>query len=333
MALPAQFSLHFDPGTDVPAANPEQLEALFLAWVGARAMAPALKRQQRSLSPASRAVYSTMWQAFCAFVVAERLSLDSVDAPALQRFVLQRQVSARHARRLLVLVDWLLTFDAQREEKAKNTAAATLLQESEYRFAEAKDKTPLPQTLDDAQVQSLLERILTPVKEGTWARLRNQAMVAVMLGGGLKPGETVALPLTAIHYQGEARLPYKLVLPARDRTPARETPLAPYARQVLAAWLAKRGELGLEGTAAFPARRRGGGILTNRMLLAHYASLLEEAHVILEKHGALALRHSFAVRNLKGGKPLAHVQHWLGVETPEWAGRFRRKVTGETSVV
>ena len=111
-----QGSFVFDYAADVPAASLDSLSLLFDAWVAARAV------QERPLSPASLGVYRPMWLAWCAFLVAERQTLDSFDAGLLERYLVKRMVSDRYARRMFVLVDWLCEFDHQREEKNKNTS-------------------------------------------------------------------------------------------------------------------------------------------------------------------------------------------------------------------
>ena len=326
--LKQQLAMVFETGTDVPAASPEALAALFEAWLGARA------QRAEPLSPASARVYRAMWGAWSAFLVAQRQTLDSFDAGSLERYLVQRLVSDRHARRLIVLVDWLCGFDAQREEKSKNTGAQTLLQEPRFNHAERKTHIPLPRALSDAQAQALLSVVMTPVTEGDWMHLRNNAMVAVMLGAGIKPGETLALKLGAIGVEpsraGEA-LPYKLSIVGK--TGPRQTPLAPYARRILASWLIHRALLKFPGEVVFPATLCGGGVLNDSAFYRHFVVLLEQANIFSEKKGAHALRHTFATRNLRGGKPLPVVADWLGLETMEAAYRYRRLVTGETSVV
>lgn len=326
--LNQQLSMVFESGADVPAASSEALASLFEAWVRART------QRGDGLSPASVSVYRTMWGAWSKFLVAQRQSLDNFDAGILERYLMKRRVSDRYARRLIVLVDWLCAFDAQREEKTKNTAAQTLVQEPRFSHAERKTHIPLPRTFTDAQAHALISLVMAPVTEGEWMHLRNNAMVAVMLGAGIKPGETLALKLDAIGVEpsraGEA-LPFKLTIPGK--TGPRETPLAPYARRILASWLTQRALLKFPGDVVFPATLCGGGVLNDSAFYRHFVVVLEQANIFSEKKGAHSLRHTFATRNLRGGKPLPLVADWLGLETSEAANRYRRLVTGETSVL
>ena len=334
--LGQQGSFVFDGAADVPAASLESLTLLFDAWEAARVA------QERPLSPASLGVYRPMWIAWCTFLVAERQTLDSFDAGLLERYLVQRMVSDRYARRMIVLVDWLCEFDSQREEKNKNTAAASLLLQPRFKEAEYKRNIPLPQALTDAQAQSLLNVVMTPVTEGDWRLLRNNAMVAVMLGAGLKPGETLKLTLDAVAVEDDAgALPYRLTVQGKDGP--RQVPLARYAQRILASWLMQRSRLNFPSVTEvetmksvdmmFPASLRVGKALNDSTFSKHFILLLEQANIFSDRAGAHRLRHTFATRNLRSGKGLPTVRDWLGLKTLESTERYRRLVTGETSVV
>lgn len=328
--VPVQANFRFDDRTDEAHSSLATLEALFDAWVEARA------RNLQTLAASSISVYRPMWRAFVAFLSEEGGSLDALDPAHLDRYIAQRELSARYARRLLVLIDWLCAFDAQREDKTKNQSAQAVLQRPGYRLAEAKRCIPLPETLTDAQSQALIQRIIAPVEAGDWIHLRNNAMVGVMLGAGLKPGETLGLSLRAIGFSGvgseSRREPIKLSLAGHAASAARETPLAPYARQVLAAWLAVRATLAPHDDIVFPSGRHG-GVLAKTTLYRHYGALLAAAGIWTDKRGAHALRHTFAVRNLKKGRSVQTISDWLGLETVDSAERYRRIVSGDVNVI
>lgn len=328
--VPVQANFRFDDRADEAQHSLALLETLFEAWIGARS------RNLQPLAASSIAVYRPMWRAFAMFLSDEGGTLDALDPALLDRYIAKRELAPRYARRVLVLIDWLCAFDAQREEKPRNSSAQVVLQRPGYRLAEAKRRIPLPETLTDAQAQALIQRIIAPVEVGDWVHLRNNAMVGVMLGAGLKPGETLVLTLGAIGFSGvdsdPRREPIKLSLPGHAAGAARETPLAPYARQVLAAWLSVRASLDLRDDIVFPSGRHG-GVLAKTTLYRHYGALLSAAGIWTDKRGAHALRHTFAVRNLKKGRSVQTISDWLGLETVDSAERYRRIVSGDVNVI
>lgn len=328
--VPVQVNFRFDDRSDEADSSLAMLEMLFDAWVEARA------RNLQPLAMASIGVYRPMWRAFAAFLSGEGGNLDALNPAHLDHYITKRELSARYARRLLVLIDWLCAFDAQRDDKPKNLAAQAVLQRPAYRHAEAKRRIPLPETLTDAQSQALIQCVIAPVEAGDWVHLRNNAMIGVMLGAGLKPGETLSLTLRAIGFGGvqseTGRMPIKLSLAGHAASAARETPLAPYARQVLAAWLAVRATLAVRDDIVFPSGRHG-GVLAKTTLYRHYGALLIDAGIWTDKRGAHALRHTFAVRNLQKGRSVQTISDWLGLETVDSADRYRRIVSGEVNVI
>ena len=93
----------------------------------------------------------------------------------------------------------------------------------------------------------------------TWQELRNRASVALQLGAGLTPGDVRALTLASpIARGGRVReRPWKVSVPGDGNSPARETPIAPWAGELLQHWLAVRAEARIAGNYPFPSTRTG----------------------------------------------------------------------------
>ena len=112
---------------------------------------------------------------------------------------------------------------------------------------------------------------------------------------------------------------------------ARETPIAPWAGELLQHWLQVRSELKIPGDFLLPSTRTGKPWSKK----SHYAEskrLFEEAGLVGQGGGTFKLRHTFAMRQLRRGTEPEVVARWLGVE-PEVMARYRQVVAGPMEVV
>ena len=140
------------------------------------------------------------------------------------------------------------------------------------RYAEAASGDPLPEFLSVAEAKHLIAFLSNarprPGASGarrdahaafTWQELRNRVAVALHLGGGLTPAEVRALTLNSpISRGGRVRdRPWKISIPAIGDAPARETPIAPWAGELLQHWLLVRSERKIPGEMLFPSTADG----------------------------------------------------------------------------
>ncbi|MCL6621851.1 MAG: tyrosine recombinase XerC [Syntrophobacterales bacterium] len=163
---------------------------------------------------------------------------------------------------------------------------------------------PLPRFLTVDEVVQLLGR---PSEAGDFTQVRDQAILDVFYGGGLRLSELAGLTLGDVDLDrgvlkvmgkgGKERLAFM-------GRPARQA-LAAYLR-AREAWLARRGT----ATAALFLNRRGGPLSARgvaRIVAAR--ARLRGLPGGLNPH---ALRHSFATHLLEGGADLRAVQELLG---------------------
>ena len=307
--------------------------------------------------PASVEVYCDMWGAFTAWCLGQSpaITLASLDLRDLQAFQAARfgrksfdmSLSPRHALRLMRLVDRVLRHHAAYTGKSANTAASDWLAvHPEVRYAEAAHADPLPECLSVAEAKHLIKFLSDarprPGISGarrdshaafTWQELRNMCAVALQLGGGLTPGDVRALTLASpISRGGRVRdRPWKVSVPGDGNSAARETPIAPWAGELLQHWLQVRAEARIEGDFLFPSTRAG----KQWHKESHYKcakKVLEDAGIDSREGGSFRLRHTFALRQLRRGFEPETVAAWLGVE-PEVMGRYRRVVATPIDVV
>ena len=302
-------------------------------------------------------VHRDMWGGFMAWCLGQSpvvtlASLDALDLQAFQsaRFGLKSSdlsLSPRHALRLMRLVDRVLKHHAENVGVPVNLAASQWLSDHpEVRYAGAARADPLPEFLSVMEAKTLITflssarprpRVVGSRRDGqaalSWQEVRNRVAVGLQLGAGLSPGDVRALPLSAptVHGGRVRGRPWKLEVPGSGESPARETPLAPWAGELLYHWLQVRAEAGIIGDWLFPSTRTG----KPWSKISQYFSargVLEEAGIDSTDGGSFKLRHTFALRQLRRGTEPAQVARWLGVE-PEAMARYDRVVAGPADVV
>lgn len=328
----------------------------FDAW---RSAAVAADRFQRE---STVQVYEDMWSAFTAWCVGQspQVMLPTLTEEDLGRFLASRKatnhgaLSARHAWRLLSLIDRVLVRYAADHGTSKNEAASEYIRRTDaIRRANIGDR-PGMEYLDAEQARRLVT-YLSDVRPGAadrrqltgWQELRNLTAVALHLGAGVTPGDLRELPLDAAVVAGGRwkNVPWKLKVPGNGNRAPRETPIAPWTGQLLRYWLAVRADAGLpdtprphgkgsHGPFLFPGRS---GQQWGKM--AHYdavKAVMEAAGVDdpgAGSGGAFRLRHTFALRQLRKKKSISDVARWMGIANLEEMERYREVLDGYEEAV
>ena len=286
----------------------------------------------------SVAVYRSMWGALTAWCSGHGLVLNTLPAADLEAFLLSRggteDLTPRHAWRLLMLVDEVLAHHARTQNLPRNESAQRLLvSRPDWRYANANDKTPLPEHLRPDEARRLVDWLLDPVDAPppnaataqTWQSLRNRSSVGLQLGAGLTPGDIRLARLDAVVARAgpAGLLPWKISLPAHGGAPAREAPMAPWAGKLLRSWLDLRQTIQMAGPMLFPATRSGRpwGKVAQYMAAK---SVLSDAGLQDTDGGSFKLRHTFALRQLKRGTPPERVAEWMGLSDTAALARHRR---------
>jgi integrase len=242
-----------------------------------------------------------------------------------------------------MLVDAVLGHRAEASEQPCNSAARDLLMSTpEWRFANAADKTPLPDHLHASEARRLVIWLLDPASVAgaagapahTWQALRNRAAVGLQLGAGLTPGDIRAAAVGDVVCQGSRTpgLPWKITLPAHGGSPAREAPVAPWAGRLLRTWLDTRSSLHIAGPALFPSTREGRAWGK----VAQYGAakaVLAAAGVPNGEGGSFKLRHTFALRQLRRGSAPEQVAEWLGLSDVHALRGYRRVLMAPADVI
>jgi len=302
-------------------------------------------------------VYRDMWGAFAAWCLGQSpaVTLAALDARDLQAFQAERygmkrsdlSLSPRHALRLMRLIDRVLRHHAAVTDTPVNTVAADWIAANpEIRYAEAAASDPLPEFLSVSETKELITFLsrarprphLSAERRAaqaafSWQEIRNRVAVALQLGAGLTPGDVRVLALEGPTSQGGnvRERPWKLAVPGNGNSPARETPIAPWAGELLQHWLQVRAEARIVGPFLFPSTRSGKAWSKE----SHYKAakqVLDEAGLEAADGGSFRLRHTFALRQLRRGADSEQVARWLGVE-PEAMAKYRRVVDAPQDVI
>jgi site-specific recombinase XerD len=333
-----------------------ELNDSFEAWVMQRARSTSKDRAEKALREETVAVYREMWHAFAGYCGERKLLLQEIQVEELELFLRLRgageegrkprvttkgeDLSPRYARRFLTLIDRVTRFAARQADVNANCAAHELLQRPYYRFADAADKDPLPEYLPDSDAKRLIAYV-TQIRGSdsapeplSWKEIRDRTAVAVMLGGGLAPGDVRALQLNGVITSGgrKATIPWKLEVPGNGNSPARETPLAEWAGRQLHYWLTVRTEQGIPGDVVFPSTSSGRAWSHTRCFESCKAVMVA-AGLPTDSGGLFKLRHTFALRQLAKGKSEVDVGRWLGLLDLNGMARYRRIVPHRVDVV
>jgi len=159
----------------------------------------------------------------------------------------------------------------------------------------------LPRVLEHGEVTTLLDPSASPDDdEPVWRHRRDDAVLEVLYGSGVRVGELCSLDIDAVDVAAKA------ITVWGKGGKERRVPLSAPAVEALVAWLAVRGEVVPPDAGAALFGNERGMRLSSR-----------DVRRILDRRSARpthphALRHSFATHLLDGGADLRVVQDLLG---------------------
>lgn len=258
---------------------------------------------ERRLSPRTVIAYRRDLTQFMAFL-AERgpvPSPEDLEPHQLRAYLaeIHDRTGARTRARRLSAIRSFYRFLLRRKRVKKNVGELV---------ASPKLPAPLPRALNVDEVFRLLD---APGRPGPRA-LRDQAMLELLYGAGLRASELVSLDLESIDF---SRRVLRVVGKGRKE---RIVPFGEKAKAALSAYLLVRPDLlGAAAKAETSGAERAlflnarGGRLSVRGLAKRLVARLEEAP-IERRVTPHVLRHSFATHLLDGGADLRSIQAMLG---------------------
>ena len=292
------------------------LEA-FLSWV----ITPDFSRNKRgepqALRDSSINVYRTMFTRFVEQVLppaqpgGRRKTLLDLDSEDIRRYLDQNGIRGgnrnRHVRLFERIYIHLATLLPVTENPAKGLAI-------EEQITSNQDYDPSVWLTSEQQ-----QAVLVALPESRlWKKQRNRALIAMVLGGGLKVSEAIRLSVANIGtLESDGSLPVDVYPPGAGRW--HRTRIAPFAAGIVLAWHKARKALQVDnqpmpGNLLFPANPLGQAqhpVTVYRQV----AAALTAANItpsIVKRRGARTLRNTFAVRELAAGSPLEQVGEYMG---------------------
>ncbi len=251
-------------------------------------------RAHTSLSERTLAAYETDLRLF-----AEWVARSHIDSPAdVTRTLVRRYIASLSTRQL-----------ARRSIARK---AAALRRYYRWALAEGMANTDptiglhvsagpgrLPRVLDRRQLEQLLDGS-APDDEPLWRRRRDDAVLEILYGSGIRVSELCTLQLEQV------KLPERALIVWGKGSKQRRVPLGEPSAAAVQAWLAIRHEVvPVEAGPVVFANERGKPLTPRdvRRILDRRSPTPTHPH---------ALRHTFATHLLDGGADLRAVQELLG---------------------
>ncbi len=243
----------------------------------------AFPADDKPLSAGSVAVYRSMWRA-----LGRTLPLTSIPPELLTESQVgltldQLKLDVQPRRRYLQLLSRVL---------GESSAASHLL---------VQDPPPprrLPVILTQSRERELTDHLPNCTQ-------RQQLLVALVLGAGLRAGEVAQVRWSDLRLDDPA-LPW-LVARRRSGEPIRSTPIAPWAVPYLQAALPVE-----SAREAYVFANERGLPVAASTLWRDCEALVSQVLGPSRLAGMTRLRNTYGVRNLANGKPLPEVQEWLG---------------------
>lgn len=163
----------------------------------------------------------------------------------------------------------------------------------------------LPEVLSLQEIDAMIAAI-PPEKEES---LRNEAIIEMLYGSGLRVSELVGLRLSRINFEDG------FMLVEGKGSKERVVPVSLRAMELVGLWLPQRAMLNIADDASdilFLNRR---GRKLTRVMIFYIVRDLAERAGIKRKISPHTLRHSFATHLLEGGANLRSIQELLGHES------------------
>lgn len=197
--------------------------------------------------------------------------------------------------------------------------------------AAARREAPTVCVGSDAQ-QRLVAIIESLRREGqrgssaaAWKSGRDAAMIAAMLGAGLKVAEIVGLHAERVgRIESDGSATIEIPPSAAEGTVRwHRTRLAPTVAPLVLEWVERRAQIGIAGKLLFPSDREGRP-MDKATVYRRTRAALERAGIEAVHLGGRTLRNSFAAHEIANGGQLELVGEMLGHRERRSIERYRR---------
>ena len=281
---------------------------------------------QQSISDSSANVYIHMFAKFLRWVDSQKLTIYTIDHLQISQFLNAghtpgKMLNSAIRLRYLRLLERVFTY----LDVEPNPARHAIFSAYQNRTSgHDQAKVALTEEQQSLFMQYLPEAVpfnLSSMNTPEWKRRRDRALLAMLLGAGLKVSEVVGMHADSIgvpDYTGSVPV---TVTPSSESTVSRphQTLLRPFAIPEVMQWLEERRLRKIPGLLLFPSNLSGGQLDKSTIYLLTKATY-KKAGIDVARKGPRTLRNSFAVRELSAEQGSIE-------EIGEYLGLYERKST------
>lgn len=278
---------------------------------------------RKALSGSSEKVYYAMLAKFFRWLETRRIEPPHASASAAEIFINELGVSQSTMRKYAVLIHD--SWDAC--GMGDNMKGLTL------KFLEPARRPP-PAFVGSLDIEKLASAMLAdsndqesrsrsgsrPAKD--WKHARDQAMVAVCVGAGLKAMEVNMIEYSDIRWSDELCF---ITVPEYNGKPQRVAPVSPSMTIFIRLWLDEWKRIDIPSFAAFPGTLMGDPIDTSSVW-RRIRGVITGAGLDAKHLGPAMLRHSFAVHQLSSEKSPEDLMEWMGYARRSSVENYERLV-------
>lgn len=266
-------------------------------------------------------VYGYMWGKFCKWKRGRGLGLGDVQSMHLQQFLDESGLEKHHRYRYVRLIERVYAALARLTPGLENPGSKAAKENV------GRGVNDIGAFLSEAQRDRLIDALTTEKEEekkkgkaNEWRAIRDRAITAVILGGGVKGGELRGMSVSCVSVDGEW-------LEVQQGKRLHRTRLRPFAVDLLARWVAYRAATSTEGTLLFPSTAQAKSksqMMDKATLYRIVKRQLDAAGVTLPAREApQTLRNTFAAMLFDAGESDGLVTEYLGLQDTASAGRLR----------
>lgn len=276
---------------------------------------------EKHFSESTARVYGYMWAKFSKWRDGRKLGLADVRSMHLQAFLDESNLEKHHRYRYVRLIERVYAALARLRPGLDNPGSQAAKENV------GRGVNDIGAFLDEGQRDRLIEALTREEekekkkgKANEWRALRDRAITAVILGGGVKGGEVRGMSVSCVTSDGEW-------LDIRHGKRLHRTRLRPFATDLLARWVAYRATAATEGTLLFPSTPQAKSksqMMDKATLYRIVKRQLDGAGVELPAREApQTLRNTFAALLFDAGESDGLVTEYLGLQETASAGRLR----------
>lgn len=333
MSIPTPYPQSASPCTDV-FDSPD-------VWLSSPDIAYSSWISSHKLLPTTKEVYISMWAKFTRWLSEQGVSLRDCQAHHISVFLDSSELKKGHRQRYVRLIErvyhhlnslGLVCHNPGQKAGIEKVGAG---QNDPTRFLSIGEREKLCEYLRSMfnpvvnEKEKVEEEKSRKGKEGRaalqWAFVRDAAVAAAMIGGGMKVSEVTRLTVNCTF------APQGMVIPADGNIREHTARLFPVAQEAFDAWRRCRAELEVSADTMFPSaldrRRHDQRVATAAM---HPATVYRRIHALLEEAGITGdraccqtLRNTYAAMLIEEGASDLELAECLGLFVDFSAQRMR----------